>query len=70
MGLTIGSDTHPSVLFVRMADTGLMLDAASRTSTSGELNTETQRAQRLGTVGQRKRSNREWKALDWRIDSN
>jgi hypothetical protein len=46
MGLTIGSDTHPSVFFVPfaaalgkgVADTGLMFDAASRASTSGELN--------------------------------
>jgi hypothetical protein len=35
----------------RMADTGLMFDAASRASTSGELNAETQRAQSLGEDG-------------------
>jgi hypothetical protein len=59
MGLTIETDTHPPVFFVpfaaalgkRVADTGLMLDAASRGSTSGELNTETQRAQRLREDG-------------------
>ena len=54
--MMIGMDTHPQVFFVpfaaalgkRVANIGLMLDAASRASTSGELNTETQRAQRLG----------------------
>ena len=34
------------VFFVRVANKGLMLDAASRASTFGELNTETQSAQR------------------------
>jgi len=59
MGLTIRSDAHQPVFFVpfaaalgkRVADTGLMLDAASRGSTSGELNTETQRALRLREEG-------------------
>jgi len=46
MGLTIGTDTHPRVLFVSVADKGLMLDSASRASTFGELNAETQSAQR------------------------
>jgi hypothetical protein len=32
---------HPLVFFVRVANKGLMLDAASRASTFGELNTET-----------------------------
>jgi hypothetical protein len=49
----IGTDTHPQVFFVpfaaalgkRVADKGLMLDAASRASTFGELNAETQSAQ-------------------------
>ena len=36
----------PRVFFVRVANKGLMLDAASRASTFGELNTETQSAQR------------------------
>ena len=48
LGLTIGSDTHPRVFFVRVADKGLTLDAASRASTFGELNAETQSAQRSG----------------------
>jgi hypothetical protein len=34
---------HPPVFFVRVANKGLMLDAASRASTFGELNTETPR---------------------------
>jgi hypothetical protein len=49
MGLTIGTESQPRVSFVpfaaalgkRVADKGLMLDAASRASTFGKLNAET-----------------------------
>jgi predicted aconitase with swiveling domain len=51
MGLTIGTDTHPRGIFVRVADKGLMLDATSRTSTFGELNAETRSAQRSEEEG-------------------
>jgi hypothetical protein len=46
-----GAIPHPRVFFVRVANKGLMLDVASRASTFGELNTETQSAQRseMGT---------------------
>jgi len=37
------------MFFVRVANKGLMLDATSRASTFGELNTETQSTQRLET---------------------
>jgi hypothetical protein len=39
---------HPPVFSVRVANKGLMLDAASRASTFRELNAETQSAQRSG----------------------
>jgi hypothetical protein len=51
MGMTIETDTHPLVFFVRVADKGLTLDAASRASTFGELNAETQSAQRSEEEG-------------------
>jgi hypothetical protein len=41
-----GGGSPPRVFCVRVANKGLMLDAASRESTFGELNTETQSAQR------------------------
>jgi hypothetical protein len=47
----IGMDTHPRVFFVSVADKGLMLDAASRASTFGELNAETQSAQKSQEEG-------------------
>jgi hypothetical protein len=55
----IGTDTHARVFFVpcaaalgkRVANIGLMLDAASRASTFGELNAETQSAQRSEEEG-------------------
>ena len=55
----IGTDTHPQVFFVpfaaalgkRVADKGLMLDAASRGSTFGELNAGTQGAQKSEEEG-------------------
>jgi hypothetical protein len=57
--MMIGMDTHPQVFFVpfaaalgkRVANIGLMLDAASRASTFGELNAETQSAQRSEEEG-------------------
>jgi hypothetical protein len=61
MGLTIGTDTRPWVFFVhfaaalgkKVAEKGLTLDAASRASTFGELNAETQSAQRSEEEGMR-----------------
>src|SRR5271156_570279 len=47
----MGTDTHPRVFFVRAADKGLMLDAASRASTFGELNAVTRSAQRSEEEG-------------------
>ena len=44
----MATDIHPRVFFVRAADKGLMLDAASRASTFGELNAEAQRPEEEG----------------------
>ena len=64
MGLTIGTESQPRVSFVpfaaalgkRVADKGLMLDAASRASTFGKLNAEAQRGREHGAGFTRDRS--------------